>query len=103
MLPPFRVLWYVHLATPRCPIGRHSVGIVDEEVGSPGPAIVIRINAQVDLDPMPRSEAVATPLIWPNRETKPLVEVHRHGEITHGEDRCYPLHHCSFADSGERK
>ena len=83
VLPPFGVLRSVHRAAPRCPRGCHAVGIVDEQVGSDGPAIAVRFDAEVDLDPVPGGEAVATTVVRPNREAKALAEVHRHPKITH--------------------
>ena len=93
MLPPFGVLRYVHFTTARVPLCCHSVGIVDEQVCSAGTAIAIQLDAEVDFDAVPGREAVATTFIGPNREAKALIEVHRHGKITHWEDRRYPLHH----------
>jgi hypothetical protein len=59
----------------RAPLGRHAVSIVNEQVRSATPAIVVGYDAEVKLNTVPEGEAVPAAVIRMNLEAQPLIEV----------------------------
>jgi hypothetical protein len=59
--PPLHVLRRRHFDTSRVPLGRHAVSIVNEQVGSATPAIVVGCDAEVKLDTVPKVKPCPPP------------------------------------------
>jgi len=71
----------------RCQI----VGVAGEQVRRAGAAVAAGHHPKVDLDAVPRGEAVATSWVRTDDEAEPPAVRHRRAEVTDGKDRRYPL------------
>jgi hypothetical protein len=77
-------------------------GVVNEEVRSASAVVVVGHDTQVDLNAVPRGEAVAASCVGTDGEAESLVVLPRRIEVIDGKDRRYAFHGVSLAEAGVR-